>query len=120
MELTRLTSHNYLVFEGVCEFSFDAGQSNKNVTIIGGKNGAGKTSILEAIRLCLYGAQGVGKKLGREYRNFLQSRISRSALKRSPSPKAYIELQFVHEDKRHLASFTVRRTWTPGRPLGWS
>ncbi|MGH9745072.1 MAG: DNA sulfur modification protein DndD [Candidatus Acidiferrales bacterium] len=114
MQLTRLILHNYLVFEGTCEFPLDVHEPNKNVIIIGGKNGAGKTSILDAIRLCLYGAQGVNKKPGREYRNFLQSKINRTALKHSSSTKAFVELQFIHEDKRQASSVIVRRTWTPG------
>ncbi len=113
MQLTRLILHNYSVFEGTCEFSLGVRVPNKNVVIIGGKNGAGKTSILEAIRLCLYGAQGVNKKLGREYKNFLQSRISRIALTHSSRTKAYVELQFVHEDNHGSSSVTVRRTWAP-------
>jgi DNA sulfur modification protein DndD len=114
VQLTRLILHNYSVFEGTCEFPLDVRTPSKNVIIIGGKNGAGKTSILEATRVCLYGAQGVNKKPGREYRNFLQSRISRTALNRSSNAKAYVELQFVHENKRKVSSVNVRRTWSPG------
>jgi len=114
VQLNRLILHNYLVFEGTCEFPLEVRLPNKNVIIIGGKNGAGKTSILESVRLCPYGAQGVNKKPGREYRNFLQSKINRNALKASPNTKAYVELQFVHDDKRRASSVTVRRTWSAG------
>jgi DNA sulfur modification protein DndD len=114
VKLQRLILNNYSVFEGTCEIPMDVRTSDKNVVIIGGKNGAGKTSILEAVRLCLYGAQGIDKKPGREYRGFLQSKINRKALKFSPNAKAYVELQFVHEDKQRAAGVTVRRTWTAG------
>lgn len=114
MQLQRLILHNYSVFEGACEFSLEVHTPDKNVVIIGGKNGAGKTSILEAVRLCLYGAQGVNKKPGREYRSFLQSRINRTALKFSQNAKAYVELQFVDQGKQRNASVTVRRTWSAG------
>jgi len=67
LRLNRLVLHNYSVFEGSCEFSLEVRPPEKNVVIIGGKNGAGKTSILEAVRLCLYGAQGIEKRPGREY-----------------------------------------------------
>jgi DNA sulfur modification protein DndD len=114
VQLQRLILHNYSVFEGACEFSLEVHTPDKNVVIIGGKNGAGKTSILEAVRLCLYGAQGVNKKPGREYRSFLQSRINRTALKFSQNAKAYVELQFVDQGKQRNASVTVRRTWSAG------
>lgn len=114
MKLTRLILHNYSVFEGTCELSLDVRTRDKNVIIIGGKNGAGKTSILEAIRLCLYGALGIEKRPGREYRGFLQSKINRKALTASPNTKAFVELQFVHEDKQKIAVIVVRRSWTSG------
>lgn len=112
MRLNRLVLHNYSVFEGSCELSLDVQTPGKNVIIIGGKNGAGKTSMLEAIRLCLYGAQGIGKRQGREYKGFLQSRINRKAQKSSPYAKAFVELQFAHEDKQKKFNVTVRRSWS--------
>ena len=88
------------------------GGNGKNVIIIGGKNGAGKTSLLEAIRLCLYGSQGVNKRQGREYRAFLQSRVNRRALRSSAYAKAYVELQFVYEGGNKPLDFLIRRTWS--------
>lgn len=116
MQLKRLILHNYSVFEGPCEFALDVRTPDKNVVIIGGKNGAGKTSVLEAVRLCLYGAQGVNRKPGREYKAFLQSKINRTTLKFSPNSKAYVELQFVDRgrEKDRATSVTVRRSWTSG------
>lgn len=114
MKLQRLTLHNYSVFEGTCDLSLDVRTEGKNVIIIGGKNGAGKTSILESVRLCLYGPLGIERRPGREYRNFLQSKINKRALRASPNTKAYVELQFAHEDKQRTSVVTVRRTWTAG------
>jgi len=114
LRLNRLVLHNYSVFEGSCEFSLEVRSPEKNVVIIGGKNGAGKTSILEAVRLCLYGAQGIEKRPGREYRTFLQSRINRKAQKSSPYAKAFVELQFAHEGNQKRFDVVVRRTWSSG------
>jgi DNA sulfur modification protein DndD len=114
LKLNKLTLHNYSVFEGTCELSLEIRTPGKNVIIIGGKNGAGKTSVLEAVRLCLYGAQGISKKPGREYRNFLVSKINRQALKASPNAKSYVSLEFVHENNQRSSVITVRRTWSDG------
>jgi DNA sulfur modification protein DndD len=112
VKLNRLVLQNYSVFEGTCELPLGVRSPEKNVIIIGGKNGAGKTSLLEAIRVCLYGAQGIEKRPGREYRAFLQSKINKKALKNSANAKAYVELHFSHEDKSKDRTVLVRRTWT--------
>lgn len=43
-------------------FDFTNQNSNKNVVLIGGKNGAGKTTFLNALRTGLYGSQAFGIK----------------------------------------------------------
>jgi len=110
--LKSLILNNYTVFEGRCEFDLETHDKDKNVIIIGGKNGAGKTSLLEGIRLCLYGAQGVSKRQGREYRAYLQSRINRNALRISPYAKAFVELQFVYKSDEQTFRSLTRRTWS--------
>jgi DNA sulfur modification protein DndD len=45
---------NFGPYKGVFEFDF-AQKDKKNIDIIWGKNGSGKTSILKAIKWCLYG-----------------------------------------------------------------
>lgn len=41
------------------KFEFSAPTSRKNVSLVGAENGFGKTSLLEAIMLCLYGRDGL-------------------------------------------------------------
>ena len=112
MLLTRLVLHNYSVFEGRCELQLPASENGRNVTIIGGKNGAGKTSILEAIRLCLYGGQGVAKRQGREYKAFLQSRVNKGSIRTSPYASSHVEMEFVEEVKGKRNTYTIRRSWS--------
>src|SRR5690349_21518902 len=107
MILTRLVLHNYSVFEGRCELRLGAAQNGRNVTIIGGRNGAGTTSVLEAIRLCLYGAHGVQKRQGREYRTFLQSRVNKGALRTSPYCASHVEIEFEEEVKGKRNAYVI-------------
>ncbi|ATH07084.1 DNA sulfur modification protein DndD [Halobacteriovorax marinus] len=47
------------------------------VVLIGGKNGAGKSTMFEAIKLCLYGRKSLDKKVSqKEYLEYLESRIN--------------------------------------------
>lgn len=53
LELTHFKSYQRQVFE------FPQPQDGKNIVLIGGMNGYGKTSILEALYLCLYGKDAI-------------------------------------------------------------
>lgn len=50
-----------------------SGAVSKNIVLIGGLNGSGKTSFSEAIRLCLYGDKINGKIMSKkDYQNYLK------------------------------------------------
>ena len=53
MVIKRLTLYNFGVYASYNTFIFD---NDKTVTLIGGRNGRGKTTFLEAILLALYGS----------------------------------------------------------------
>ena len=53
LELTNFKSYRHQVFQ------FPEPVDGRNVVLVGGMNGYGKTSILEAIYLCLYGKDAV-------------------------------------------------------------
>ena len=57
MRFKKLTIAGYKSFRYSTEIIFPASQDGKSIFLIGGMNGAGKTSFMEAINLCLYGAK---------------------------------------------------------------
>lgn len=59
MKIERLILHNFSSFEGNTEFDFRVNEE-KNIILIGGKNGAGKTSLFTAVKLGLYGPGAFG------------------------------------------------------------
>lgn len=59
MKIERLILHNFSSFEGNTEFDFRV-KEEKNIILIGGKNGAGKTSLFTAVKLGLYGPGAFG------------------------------------------------------------
>jgi DNA sulfur modification protein DndD len=88
------------------------GATERPIVLIGGKNGAGKTTVLEAVRLCLYGAASLGKGTKRAaYESYLLSRIHRQAGSPLHHSFAGVGVGFVHTVGSTAHEFTVRRMW---------
>lgn len=86
---------------------------NRPIILIGGKNGAGKTTILEAVRLCLYGSSSLGKGTKRSaYEAYLLSRIHRQLGAPLQHTFAGVVVGFVHTIGTTTHEFTIRRMWT--------
>lgn len=60
MKINKIVLYNFNSYEGLNEFDFSSDDSNKNIVLIGGKNGAGKTSLFTAIKIALYGPLSFG------------------------------------------------------------
>ena len=60
MKFRKLTIENYKSFQFPTEIVFPVGEDGRSIFLIGGMNGAGKTSIMEAVTYCLYG--GIGRR----------------------------------------------------------
>lgn len=97
--------------------------SARNVVIVEGANGAGKTSLLEAFILCLYGRDGLHlvarasqrDRLAISYDGFLERALSTSA---GPSSRR-MAVELVLQDDQRTISF--ERIWyynLSGRHLG--
>lgn len=79
------------------------------VVLVGGKNGAGKTTFLEAIRLALYGRRALGPRVAlTEYEMYLRERINRSATE----PTAAVMLEFDYSEAGEVHRYSVRREWS--------
>lgn len=116
MIIRRVAFTNFGVYGGRNEFELiprTDEQFSRPIVLFSGKNGAGKTTFVEGIRLCLHGSLAIGDRVGRsEYEEHLLRRIHRPFQEGVTSPdSASIELEFdfVRSGERH--TYRVERSW---------
>lgn len=105
MIIKRLTLFNFGVYAGENIFEF---KHNEPIVLIGGMNGRGKTTFLEAILLSLYGDNSIAFKESRfrSYSQYLRSYVNNSQWVQS----AYLELEFYMDDGSD-DTYLIRREW---------
>lgn len=105
----RLT--NFGIYAGEHAFYPSTAKEGEGpVTLIGGLNGRGKTSFLEAVLLCLYGSRSpFAKQWEAGYTAYLESLINRRVDK---SIGSAVELDLtIERDSGSRESLLVRRSW---------
>ena len=105
MIINRLTMHNFGVYAGTNTFEF---ASKKPIVLIGGMNGRGKTTFLEAILLSLYGANSIAYKESdyNSYNQYLRSYVNNNSWSKS----SYVEIEFLLNESSN-DTYLVRREW---------
>ena len=116
MLLEQLTLCDFGLFRGEHRFSLTPQTRyglKRPIVLFGGLNGAGKTTILSAIRLALYGRQSLGKLVSqKDYEAFLADRIHRSSTALVSADSAYVALEFQYHKLRDAVRYKVCRSWT--------
>lgn len=105
MIINRLIMHNFGVYAGTNIFEFT---HRKPIVLIGGMNGRGKTTFLEAILLALYGANSIAYKESKynSYNQYLRSYVNKSHWSQS----SFIELEFTLNESTN-DTYVVKREW---------
>ena len=111
MILKNVILHNYTAFEGTQEINLTPTEdSEQNIILIGAMNGSGKTSLLEAVKLCLYGERGSGLLSKSESEaSFINKKFNYSARKRDKQMS--IELTFGDVPIPNPHEIKIRRNW---------
>ena len=116
MILKEIVVNNFRVFSGTHRFDLmprGDGEHKRPIILFGGLNGAGKTSILTAVRLGLYGKQAVAKGITKkEYEDYLVKSIHKNPMASVPITGARIELVFDYARQGVVEEFRVMRTWS--------
>ncbi|EOW6758128.1 DNA sulfur modification protein DndD [Cronobacter malonaticus] len=121
MLIKQLVLHNFRVFNGTHTIDLAPRKrphevNHRPIVLFGGLNGAGKTSILSAIRLALYGRLAFGLATQQQdYIEQLSSLIHNGANYIEQPEEAAVELTFTYNKGGHEAEFTVKRAWKKGK-----
>ena len=111
MLLRKMTLHNFGTYAGSQTLNL-ATQPEHPVVLIGGKNGAGKSTFLEAIRLCFYGQSADRLLTTRErYERYLLGRMHRGTSLALPTKFSFVEIEFDYADESGIATYTAKRAW---------
>lgn len=106
MIITRLTLKNFGVYAGINTFDFE---NKKPIVLIGGMNGRGKTTFLEAVLLALYGANSFAYNESKyhTYGQYIKAYVNKA----DGTLETFVELEFkLEEDTRER--YLVHREWS--------
>ena len=110
MKIKRITLFNIGPYVEENTFDFTVSK-NRNIVLIGGKNGAGKTTFFKSIKTCLYGCKVWGYDApGKEYYSIINSLVNVDKLYDSTA-KAYVEIELVFDDGKQTNSYVLHREW---------
>ena len=85
---------------------------NRPIILLRGKNGAGKTTFIEAVRLCLHGSLVLGSRVSRSaYEEYLVRRIHVSPKANGQPTMASIELLLNHVSEGRKKTYRIEREW---------
>ena len=115
MILKRLRLRNFGIFNG--EHSIELNPRVKYgrkrpIILFGGLNGAGKTTILTAVRLALYGRHSIGRSITLQaYHQHLGGFIHKPRNNTSTPDSSAIELYFTYGRHGVVSEYKVIRNW---------
>lgn len=108
MHLHNLTLHDFGAYQGRQSLDLRV-KPKRPIVLIGGLNGCGKTTLLDAIQLVLYGPRARCSGRGnRSYDTYLRESINRAA---DPQRGAELRLEFSITVEGRPRTYEVARTW---------
>lgn len=110
MRIKSIVLYNVGPYVDKNKFDFTL-ENNKNIVLIGGKNGAGKTTFFKSIKTCLYGCRVWGFDApGKEYFSIINSLVNINMLYNT-SAKAFVEIELVFNNGKEINSYVLHREW---------
>ncbi len=111
MIINKIGLGNFGSFEGEVQFDISINNPEKNIILVGGKNGTGKTTLFTAIKLGLYGYIAFGyDTASTSYYRRIKRLINKNSLSRK-NVNTYVFLDFKLEEDREIANYVLTRQW---------
>ena len=106
MYFTKIELHNFGIYKGTHEMHLTDKVGNRNIVLVGGLNGRGKTTFHDAILIALYGKQALKyiNEKARSYEKLLSDYINKHAV----DDCTYVAVSLCLDDGTELR---VKRTW---------
>ena len=112
MKINKIVLYNFNSFEGLNEFDFSSTCDQKNIVLIGGKNGAGKTSLFTAIKIALYGPLTYGYMgINPHYISKIKDCINSNAFQ-TDRVESKIQINISLLIEREVKKYEITREWT--------
>ena len=107
MYFTKVELHNFGIYKGTHEMSLTDKIGERNITLVGGLNGRGKTTFHDAILIALYGKQALKyiQEKARSYDKLLLDHINKHAT----DDETYVAVSLCLDDGTELR---VKRSWS--------
>ena len=107
MYFTKVELHNFGIYKGTHEMCLTDQIGNRNITLVGGLNGRGKTTFHDSILIALYGKQALKyiQEKARSYDKMLIDHINKHAT----DDETYVAVSLCLDDG---TSLRVKRSWT--------
>ena len=113
MYFTKVELQNFGIYKGTHEMCLTDKVGNRNITLVGGLNGRGKTTFHDAILIALYGKQALKyiQEKARSYDKLLLDHINKHA----KNEETYVAVSLCLDDGTDIR---VKRVWSAkGRKL---
>lgn len=113
MILTKLILSDFGLYGGQHEFDLrprSTGEDDRPIILFGGQNGSGKSTILEAVRLCLYGRDALGYRISAtDYNDYLKKRFHQA--RHRAVDHNMVALEFEYMDIQDKGIYRIERSW---------
>lgn len=106
MHFTKVELHNFGIYKGTHVMCLKNKSGNRNITLVGGLNGRGKTTFHDAVLLALYGRQALKyiQEKARSYEKLLVDHINKHTL----DDITFIAVSICLDDGTNLR---IKRSW---------